>query len=156
MKHLLLALIIGCGVAGQSAFANDLQHNMPSRAQRGFGMDRDLIFAGENSDFKLHFDKNITTDNRRQQGTVYVLVEAKKPRDYTTQNSDGVLKVQRWRYMVQRTDIDCGRHIYISDFVTYFNADTGAIIQETTDGTPYKVNDGSLMGIVYRHVCGSM
>jgi hypothetical protein len=48
------------------------------------------------------------------------------------------------------------RRAIASHFVTYFNADTGAIIQETTDGTPYKVNDGSLMGIVYRHVCGSM
>jgi hypothetical protein len=136
-----------------SAHAANPQQDFPQRAK---GMDSDVVFAGENSEWKLYFDKNITYETPRKQATVYLLVETKRPRDYTYQEPNGVLKVYKYRYMVQRTDVDCTRGIYVADRSTYFEEGSGKIIQEDVSGMPYKVNRGSLVEIVYRHVCANM
>lgn len=119
-------------------------------------MHPDLIFVGENSDWKLYYDKNITYETPRKQATVYLLIEAKTPRDYTYQEPTGHTKTYQYRYMVQRSDMDCNRGIYVADRVTYFEEGSGKIIQESVSGTPYKVGPGSLIEKVYARICAEM
>jgi hypothetical protein len=116
----------------------------------------DFTYVGDNDVYKLYYDKNITYETPRKQATVYLLVEAKTPRKFELRTPNGESKTRQWRYMIQRTDVDCNKGIYISDFVTYLEEGSGKIIQEGSDGTPYKVNDESLVGQVYRLICAKM
>jgi len=116
----------------------------------------DLLFAGENKDFKLFYDKNISYYTQRKQAIVYLLIEAKTVRDYRKQEPNGQVRSYRYRYMLQRTDMDCSRGIYVADLVTYFEEGSGRIIEEDIAGMPFKVNKGSLVDTVYREICAQM
>ena len=118
-------------------------------------LDKDFIYVGDNDTFKVYYDKNVTFNQHRKQVVVYLLVEAHTPRDYVREDRNGN-KTYKYKFMVQKTIMDCERQTYISDLVTFFNADDGSIIQDGTDGSQYKVNKNSLVGKVFTTVCKQM
>jgi hypothetical protein len=151
MKKYAIAVIMA--VAASTAFADDTQHEMVGKKTQ---MHPDVIFAGENANWKLYYDKSVTYNTERNQAIAYLLMESKQPRTYVTTDGAGKAFKNQYRYVVQRTDFDCNRGIYVTGLVTYFDIDTGAIIQEDVDGEPYKVNKGSPVDTVYQLVCSEM
>jgi len=148
---LVAGILLGCSQWGR---AENPHYLIPDSAQTR--LHPDLLFAGENKDFKLFYDKNISDYTQRKQAIVYLLIEAKTVRDYRKQEPNGKVQTYRYRYMLQRTDMDCSRGIYVADLVTYFEEGSGRIIEEDIAGMPFKVNKGSLVDTVYREICAQM
>lgn len=151
MKRVATILMMAFSLVAYAG--DDPQHTM---IERKVQMNPDVIFAGENSNWKVYYDKNITYYTQRNQAIVYLLIESKKERWYVITDKLNKTTREKYRYVVQRTDFDCSRNIYISDRVTYFKIDTGEIIYEDIDGEPHKVNPGSPVDAVFQLACAEM
>ena len=152
MKH-IISTLVAIVIAATASAADDQQHTM---LERKSAMNPDIVYAAENANWKVYYDQNITYYTQRNQAIVYLLIESKKDRTYVTTDRTNKIAKERYRYVVQRTDFDCTRGIYISDRVTYFKIEDGSIIYEDIDGEPHKVNPGSPIDVVYQLVCKEM
>jgi hypothetical protein len=113
--------------------------------------DPNFIIAGENDGWRMHYDKNITYQANRKQATVYLLIQSKKTKQITVNQS-----TYDYNMILQRTDILCEQKIYIAQLMTIFDKSTGEIVSEGATGKPYKINVGSLVFPVMNEICTKM